>query len=88
MSEPMPEDGQQGVPPMFRRNGDGAGITPEFAADMLARIQAAMTQRGLQQEMMTPLEQEAVAMHVVFEALVKGGFTDDQALKYLAWRTS
>jgi len=84
----MPEDGQQGVPPMFRRNNDGAGITPEFAADMLARIQAAMAGRGLQQEMMTPLEQEAVAMHVVFEALVKGGFERDEAIKYLAWRTS
>jgi hypothetical protein len=73
---------------MFRRNSDGGGITPEFAADMLARIQAAMAARGLQQEMMTPLEQEAVAMHVLFEALVKSGFTSDEALKYLAWRTS
>ena len=88
MSEPMPEDGQQGVPPMFRRNHDGAGITPEFAADMLARIRAAAASQGLQQEMLTPLEQEAVAMHVVFEALVKGGFTPDEAVKYLAWRTS
>jgi hypothetical protein len=82
----MPEDGQQGVPPMFRRNSDG--VTPEFAADMLARIQAAMAGLGLQQEMLTPLETEAVAMHVVFQALVKGGFTADEAIKYLAWRTS
>ena len=64
----------------------GDGLSPEFAADMAARMQAYFTAMGLSQQMLTPLDQEAVAMHVVFSALVQAGFTDDQAIKYLAWR--
>ena len=74
-----PDDQPEPFPP-------GDDITPEFAADMAARMQAYFTALGLSQQMLTPLDQEAVQMHVVFSALVQAGFTEDEALKYLAWR--
>lgn len=38
----------------------------------------------LEFESLSPLEEEATHMHEVFLALVKAGFTDDQALKLVA----
>jgi hypothetical protein len=67
---------------------DLPGVSPDFAADLLARVQAHMAAVGLQREMLSPLDTEAVQLHVAFEALTgPGRFTEDQALKYLAWRT-
>jgi hypothetical protein len=63
-----------------------AGITPDFAADILARMQAHMASRGLDAAMLTPLETEAVQMNVVFEALKLAGFSEVNAMRYLAWR--
>jgi hypothetical protein len=81
----MPDDPEpEGIPPIFER----PSMSPDFAADLLARVYAQMAALGLQREMMTPLETEAVQIHVVFQALVTAGFTEDQAIKYLAWRPS
>jgi hypothetical protein len=33
---------------------------------------------------LTPMAQEAIGYHVMFEALVEGGFTESQALRLLA----
>jgi len=36
---------------------------------------------------MSPLGQGYTALHVMFQSLVEGGFTEDQALKYIVFWT-
>jgi hypothetical protein len=79
-ADPQPE----GVPPMFTR-GD-ASLPEEFLADMRARIAARMMARGQAPGELSPLDTEAVALHEILTALMRAGWTEDQAVKYLAWR--
>lgn len=80
MTEP---EQPEGVPPMFPRTD---GLTPEFAADIETRIKAFMALHGLSSSTLSPLDAEAVALHEVFSALVRAGFTRDEAISYLAQR--
>lgn len=78
---PAPDGPPEGTPQPFPY-----GFTPEFAADLAARMQAHMAARGLDAAMLTPLETEAVQLNVVFEALVLAGFSEVNAMRYLAWK--